>query len=331
MPGPGGLHYSSPSACAVPADSDCVRSCLGRRLGSMEILNTKSRDSSFKHLAFLFVGLGIAAKGPAAFVLPLGVIAVECVAKRRWPNFLAIGLGVGIAACIVVPWYLATYSRHGRLFWDELVMRHMIGRTLEHLHDTNELEDVGAPYYLSQLGYGLFPWVMAIPFAFFRLPRAKGAVLALTVWAASSFVLFSMMSTKFHHYIAPAVPPIAGLLAIGLSEHMKQRTFIPLRNLVRWDCHVGWRFGRLLLRRRACKRHLEVHFFGLVSIRANMACFASPGENDRHPHRDRCRLVLRVCVAALGASTCSRRVGVRAIFVAPVPSCRCGSLGAAPV
>ncbi len=57
-----------------------------------------------------------------------------------------------------LPWYLAMYARHGRPFLDELVMRNMLGRTLDHLHDTNSSEDTGVAYFAKQLGYGTFPW-----------------------------------------------------------------------------------------------------------------------------------------------------------------------------
>ena len=59
--------------------------------------------------------------------------------------------GVVLGGSLVLPWYVATWVRHGRLFFDELVLRHMIGRTLDHLHDTNAGDDVSFRYYVAQL------------------------------------------------------------------------------------------------------------------------------------------------------------------------------------
>ena len=40
----------------------------------------------------------------------------------------------------------------------------------------------------------------------------------LVMWFVFAFALFSFMGTKFHHYIFPAVPPIAMLIGIVLDD-----------------------------------------------------------------------------------------------------------------
>ena len=177
-------------------------------------------------LAFVSASVGTLAKGPAGFVfLVLAVLVLAVVERKAAPALLgAAFVGAAALAVLVLPWFCAMHLRHGRAFTDELVMRHMIGRTLEHLHDTNQGEDTSARYYLWQLGYGLFPWVGMAPLALsspgslVRSWRRDAVRLVLLVWAFAAFTLVTVMKTKFHHYVFPAVPPVAALVGIELSR-----------------------------------------------------------------------------------------------------------------
>jgi hypothetical protein len=45
----------------------------------------------------------------------------------------------------------------------------------------------------------------------------------LTMWFVLGFALFSFMGTKFHHYIFPAVPPVAMLIGVVLDDMIGRR------------------------------------------------------------------------------------------------------------
>ena len=65
----------------------------------------------------------------------------------------------------------------------------------------------------------LFPWSALAPLGLFAWQRGErdtgdrsggsDAVTLLLLWFLVAFALFTMMGTKFHHYILPAVPPAA--------------------------------------------------------------------------------------------------------------------------
>ncbi len=177
--------------------------------------------------AFVVASVGTLAKGPAGFVFLCAVVGITWLSEERTVRrsaMAAYAVGGLALAVLVVPWFLAMHVRHGRAFTDELVMRHMIGRTLEHLHDTNEGDDTSARYYLWQLGYGLFPWTGLVPAALSTWGRPSASParekvrFALVAWALVAFGLVTIMKTKFHHYVFPAVPPIAALLGIELDR-----------------------------------------------------------------------------------------------------------------
>lgn len=174
-------------------------------------------------MVYLFAGLSLLAKGPAGLGLPEITLALFIVATRRWRLLrqLRLARGLGIFLLCAAPWYAAVSVRLGREYFDRFVVHDLLARSLTGVHG-----DTGAAgYYVRQLGYGLFPWVALLPCALFLAPSAadrvgaRGDVRTLArLWFAVSFALFSLMVTRFHHYILPAVPAAAVLVGLSLSR-----------------------------------------------------------------------------------------------------------------
>jgi 4-amino-4-deoxy-L-arabinose transferase-like glycosyltransferase len=192
------------------------------------VSNVHKQRSVYFIAACAAAAVGAMAKGPMALVVPVACVLAAGVATRnvRWLLTQKYGLGLVCAALLILPWYVACYARHSRLFYDELVLRHMLGRTLTHLHDTTEGDDTSLRYYVNQLGFALYPAVALLPGALvhaFRKHTSCARTVLLT-WALAVFALVASMGTKFHHYIFPAVPPLAMLMGDYLSALAKQRT-----------------------------------------------------------------------------------------------------------
>ncbi len=176
--------------------------------------------------AFVCAALATLAKGPAGAVLPALAIVGFLVITRRADVLGRMEIAAGCAAfgAISLPWFVAMFGRHGPGFVDRLIFHDMVKRAFDHVHDTNQGSDVSFRYYLWQLGYATFPWVGLAPAAvlrFARSPReerASGAASLLVAWFVLTFVLFAYMQTKFHHYIFPAVPPLAMLVGVLLDR-----------------------------------------------------------------------------------------------------------------
>ena len=84
-------------------------------------------------------------------------------------------------------------------------------------------DDTSFRFYIWQLGYALFPWTGLAPLGLLWWLRRKNDDRAdmsvlLCMWVVFAFALFSFMGTKFHHYIFPAVPPIAVLIGVVLDD-----------------------------------------------------------------------------------------------------------------
>ena len=181
---------------------------------------------------WLCVALSAMAKGAPGLVLPLFVVGVYVVATRRYRDLPKLELGSAflIAACLLLPWYLQMYARHGNQFVERLLMHDMYKRAFSHVHDTNVGDDTSFRYYVWQLGYGVFPWtgLCAAGLLAWLRPRAddrdavSDANTFFGLWFIAGFAMFTVSLTKFHHYVFPAVVPLAvlagALIAWGLRH-----------------------------------------------------------------------------------------------------------------
>jgi hypothetical protein len=241
---PDTLTAGSPGNCGLPSQPACQAMALAqpRMAPALQallwttllapLLWSIARERRTRRLlllaGWLCMGLATLAKGIAGFALPLTIAGTTLLLQRRWRELWRSELARGamLLALLVLPWFVAASARHGRVIFDELVLRHMIGRTLEHLHDTNAGQDVGVSYYLWQLAYATFPWTGFVPAALAfacvrRADRPAGTQRALDlagVWLVVVFSLFTFMRTKFHHYILPAVPAVAVLVGVYLAD-----------------------------------------------------------------------------------------------------------------
>lgn len=199
--------------------------------------------------AWLCAAVATMAKGPAGFGLPIICAFAYVATKKRWSELLRFEMisGLMVILAVAIPWYVAMYVRHGSPFTDRLIFHDMFNRAFSHVHDTNEGDDTGIRYYLWQLGYALFPWTALAPLGLAywlrksdsaeagtagRDTRAVGdASVMLFMWFLFAFALFTFMGTKFHHYIFPAVPPVAMLIGVTLDDMLGKETFGSLRKL----------------------------------------------------------------------------------------------------
>ncbi len=204
-------------------------------LGSLLYINWGERRVRrlYYLAAWFFAALATMGKGPAGFLLPMICAFAYVCTKRRFAELLRLELlsGVLIILAVAIPWYVAMYVRHGPPFTDRLIFHDMFNRAFNHVHDTNEGDDTSFRFYLWQLGYAIFPWTGFAPLGLIYWLRrgdsadqGKGdASVFLAMWFIFAFALFSFMGTKFHHYIFPAVPPIAMLIGVVLSDMLGEK------------------------------------------------------------------------------------------------------------
>ena len=184
---------------------------------------TSSRDQ-WMALFYICCGLAFMAKGVMGVAIP-GVIALlYLIVSGRWSlltsGALRVGTGIILSIAVALPWYLAMFVRHGPAFLNRLLVHDHINRLAAGVHG-----DKGAiDYFLGQISFGTFPWVALIPLALVVGAKAfKGSLHTfLVIWFVACFVLFNAMVTKFHHYIFPALIPLAILIGCATNELLRK-------------------------------------------------------------------------------------------------------------
>jgi 4-amino-4-deoxy-L-arabinose transferase-like glycosyltransferase len=209
-----------------PTQTALYATCLGFVLYWCFARPVVERRRVYLLAFYAFIGLASLAKGLLGFMLPGAVLFFYILLTREWRMLKKVDLHIGTATFIAVafPWYAAMLVRHTHGFWNRFFVHDHFKRLASGVHqiDTGSFE-----HFIHWLGYGLFPWTAFLPAALANLFTGRGlkmeddrgrATLMLILWATIGFTLFTLSSTKFHHYIFPVVPPLAMLIALAIDD-----------------------------------------------------------------------------------------------------------------
>lgn len=189
---------------------------------------------------YAFAGLAILAKGLLGLALPGAAVVGYILLSGDWRVLTRVRLFTGalVTVAVAAPWYVAMILFDGKddesktFFQRFFIHDHFKrlgfdptkGQFIAGVHTTTPNSTF--VYYLEQLGYGMFPWVAAIPGALAWLlrpaepveepERERRARLFVIAWMLTSFAFFAFVATKFHHYIFPALPPLVMLLSLWI-------------------------------------------------------------------------------------------------------------------
>jgi 4-amino-4-deoxy-L-arabinose transferase-like glycosyltransferase len=187
------------------------------------------RDSGRRlHLAlfYLFLGLGVLAKGPVAPFLAGAVIVIFCLAMRD-PRLIWRTLwvpGIVLFCAVALPWYVAVEIRNPE-FFRVFIVEHNLARFGTNLYHHKE----AFWYYLPVVLMATVPWTIFIAGAVIdylaawwasgrRLSSEDALGAFLGIWLAVPVVFFSISQSKLPGYILPALPAATLLLCVYLQE-----------------------------------------------------------------------------------------------------------------
>ncbi len=207
-------------------------------------LNLNNRRFLWWWIFYLSLGLGFLAKGPIAWT-PLLTVAVVIIYTRDWQMLRRFKFAVGVALMLAVVafWGIpALIQTHGE-FFSIGIGCHVIGRSLTTMegHGANSLGVyvLLLPFYFVTVFVSFFPWSIKLPWLVRKLCRNREAGVAapgyngnpidiyLLAGIAVIFVIFTLVSTKLPHYMLPAFP----LLALLLARHWNQGAAIESRSV----------------------------------------------------------------------------------------------------
>jgi 4-amino-4-deoxy-L-arabinose transferase-like glycosyltransferase len=204
---------------------------------------TRTRAPLYLYLAAILCALAVLAKGLAGLGLPLIILLAYYAFTGSWHRLrrpqMAYGLCLSVLAfaIVAVPWHHAMLIRHGTPFWSELFgdnhwRRMVIGRH----GDRGTFE-----YFLRELGYGMWPWVVLAPAALGWAVLRPSALAAVpeggadwrkqqliwlgAIWFVSSYAVVSLSMTKFHHYVLPAIPGLAIVVGCFVDDLLARKAW----------------------------------------------------------------------------------------------------------
>jgi 4-amino-4-deoxy-L-arabinose transferase-like glycosyltransferase len=174
---------------------------------------------------YAFLGLSVLAKGPPglAVVGLVGVFHVMLFGRWRafYDGFYEVKRGLIMMFVVFLPWHVAMWLKEGARFLDEYLVTHILNRAAVGVDNSPGTFE----YYTSQLGHGMWLWAALLPAAIggallrARTDTRDGRVrFMIALWAICGVAFFSLVQTKFHHYILPAVPALAILVAFFLDD-----------------------------------------------------------------------------------------------------------------
>lgn len=177
---------------------------------------------------YLCIGLATIMKGLLGLGIPGALLLVYLLVSGDWRRLrkLHIPEGVVIYLLTMLPWFLAMYVRHGKPWFNELIIHHHFKRVSVGVHG----DKGGFEYFVQWGAYALYPWVALIPAALIGfwnkgrdliLNRRGGAKTYFLIYVALVFTLFSLGTTKFHHYIYPLMPGLAIIIGIWMDRVLK--------------------------------------------------------------------------------------------------------------
>ena len=163
--------------------------------------------------AYLFMALGVLAKGLIGVLLPLLVIAAWLAAQRQWRRLAGLVWWPGMALflAVAVPWFVAMQLRFAEFFDYFFVVQHFRRFAQGVFNNVQPLWFFAAVLIVLTL-----PWTLWARRLFSRIywrhPTLGAVRLLMGVWLLVIVVFFSLPQSKLVGYVLPACAPLAFLL-----------------------------------------------------------------------------------------------------------------------
>ena len=179
---------------------------------------------------FVAAGLATLAKGPVGLLPPLLAIVAFLALQRDRDELrrLRIGRGLVIWAVIVMAWLLPALLHGGREYFDEIVLRQNVTRSVDPWHHFQPFY-----YYAYVAPMDFLPWTFFLPAglaAWWTLPtgETRRRCTFILTWAAVTVLFFSVSPAKRGVYVLALYPALALLLGATLD-----------RMAASWRAHAG--------------------------------------------------------------------------------------------
>lgn len=182
-------------------------------------------------LAFALAGAQLT-KGPVGLLLPLLTVLTFCWMPRRTGLISAgasrsLSLAVAVSLGAFMLWAYPANEATGGEFLRMGIGHHTLKLTVSPLEQHGGHFLLFLPYYLPVVLGGFLPWTLFLPAGVSALvgnrmktDRSRNFLLA---WIMPTLLLMTLVATKLPHYILPAFPALALLVAWTIKAAEEER------------------------------------------------------------------------------------------------------------
>jgi 4-amino-4-deoxy-L-arabinose transferase-like glycosyltransferase len=189
----------------------------------LAFLRARARGDAFPLAFWLGCSLGVLAKGPVGFVLPVLVVTTFLAAGRDLAYLQTVRWGPALAvAAMPLCWYVLAWARGGDEF-----LRTVLAENFQRMVDADAGE-VGHRhtflYYLPVLAAGLAPWSVLAPSVARDLwqRRLDDPTRFAVVWILVTLAFYSLAESKRGVYLLSAYPAFALLAGDWLARRLAE-------------------------------------------------------------------------------------------------------------
>ncbi len=202
------------------------------------ILSEFSKEQNKKYcwyFAYFFMGLSVLAKGLIGIIIPAMVVFLCFLAFRKVKElFKPINIIPGILIFMLVsaPWHILIYKAHGMVWFNDYIVKHHFARFIDSSLGLGRKQPF--LFYLPIVFAGVMPWTISFISQIFRGIKSaiknykaaksikvwftsdtndKKIILFAVIYALSTFLFFSVSSSKLPTYVLAIFPALA--LIIG--------------------------------------------------------------------------------------------------------------------
>jgi len=172
------------------------------------------------------LGAAALAKDPFALVGPLGAVALALAlgGRIRPVGRWLPAAGAAVLLLVGFGWYALASARNPGFLWYTVVDNHLLN-AVQMRRFPDEDVPLSSLEFLAVAGLGAFPWIVPAALEMGTLVRRRAwrdpeeiPWVALGLWAAGLFGVFTLSAFKLPHYGLPAYPAVALLAARWWSE-----------------------------------------------------------------------------------------------------------------
>ena len=202
------------------------------------ILSEFSKEQNKKfcwYFAYLFMALSVLAKGLIGIIIPAMVVFLCFLAFRKVKELfkpIYIIPGIIIFLLIAAPWHIFVYKAHGIAWFNDYIVKHHFARFIDSSLGLGRKQPF--LFYLPIVLLGVMPWTVSFIWQICRGIKSaiknykaaksikvwftsdtndKKIILFAVIYALSTFLFFSVSSSKLPTYVLALFPALA--LIIG--------------------------------------------------------------------------------------------------------------------